>query len=174
MRYSLLPHPDHPPSIPMALEVWADRWEDGAVEFSFHLDCEPQAILLPPPTRPRRTDDLWKTTCFEAFVMDDAGYREMNFSPSGNWAAYAFTAYREGIAPLELAAPPVIDLDTTTDGLILDAVVDLPQSGALGLSAVIEEVSGTKSYWALAHPPGAPDFHHRACFAAALPPIAAP
>jgi hypothetical protein len=35
----------------------------------------------------------------------------------------------------------------------------------LGLSAMIEETSGSKSYWALAHPPGQPDFHHPDCFA---------
>jgi len=35
----------------------------------------------------------------------------------------------------------------------------------LGLSAVIEEKSGRKSYWALAHPPGEADFHHSDCFA---------
>ena len=34
----------------------------------------------------------------------------------------------------------------------------------LGLSAVIEELNGHKSYWALAHPPGKPDFHHSDCF----------
>jgi hypothetical protein len=35
----------------------------------------------------------------------------------------------------------------------------------VGLSAVIEDTSGRKSYWALAHPPGKPDFHHEDCFA---------
>jgi hypothetical protein len=39
-----------------------------------------------------------------------------------------------------------------------------------GLSAIIEEADGTKSYWALAHPPGAPDFHHPDCFILELPP----
>jgi hypothetical protein len=29
----------------------------------------------------------------------------------------------------------------------------------IGLAAVIEERSGHKSYWALAHPPGKADFH---------------
>jgi hypothetical protein len=38
----------------------------------------------------------------------------------------------------------------------------------LGLSAVIEETSGAKSYWALAHPPGRPDFHHADGFALML------
>jgi hypothetical protein len=30
---------------------------------------------------------------------------------------------------------------------------------------VIEESDGTKSYWALAHPAGPPDFHDPTCFA---------
>lgn len=40
----------------------------------------------------------------------------------------------------------------------------------IGLSAVIEEMDGTKSYWALAHPAGKPDFHHPDCFTLELPP----
>lgn len=39
----------------------------------------------------------------------------------------------------------------------------------IGLSAVIEEIDGTKSYWALAHPDGPPDFHDPTCFIARLP-----
>ena len=40
---------------------------------------------------------------------------------------------------------------------------------AMGLSAVIEEEGGIKSYWAVAHPDGdKPDFHDPACFAARL------
>lgn len=39
----------------------------------------------------------------------------------------------------------------------------------IGLSAVIEETDGTKSYWALAHPDGPPDFHDPACFVLELP-----
>ena len=39
----------------------------------------------------------------------------------------------------------------------------------LGLTAVIEEEGGHRSYWALAHAPGKPDFHAPTCFAATLP-----
>ena len=31
--------------------------------------------------------------------------------------------------------------------------------------AVVEESDGTRSYWALKHPPGRPDFHHAAAYA---------
>ena len=47
------------------------------------------------------------------------------------------------------------------------------RSWRLGLSAVIEDTNGHKSYWALAHPPGKPDFHHADCFAYELSPAVA-
>ena len=48
--------------------------------------------------------------------------------------------------------------------------VDAETQWELGLSAVLEEKDGTKSYWALAHPEGdRPDFHDPVCFAARLP-----
>jgi hypothetical protein len=55
--------------------------------------------------------------------------------------------------------------------LALDRLSALPHKATwrLGLSAVIEDSSGAKSYWALAHPPGKPDFHHPDCFAHELP-----
>jgi hypothetical protein len=36
---------------------------------------------------------------------------------------------------------------------------------SVALSAVIEDNRGMLSYWALKHPPGKPDFHHRDGFA---------
>lgn len=60
-------------------------------------------------------------------------------------------------------------------GYALNAICDTPDFAFatdcdVGISAVIEELDGTKSYWALAHPPGKPDFHHPACFAGQLTP----
>ncbi len=39
---------------------------------------------------------------------------------------------------------------------------------SIGLSAVVEDESGALSHWALRHPPGKPDFHHREAFALEL------
>ena len=39
----------------------------------------------------------------------------------------------------------------------------------LALTAVIEETGGAKSYWALKHAPGKPDFHHADGFVLELP-----
>ena len=54
----------------------------------------------------------------------------------------------------------------------LGATIAIPAdtNWELGLSAVLEEKDGTKSYWALAHPlEEKPDFHDPGCFAARLP-----
>ena len=59
------------------------------------------ALRIPPPRAAARRDELWKHTCFEAFVAENAGdgYRELNFAPSGEWAMYSFTGYRPGHEP---------------------------------------------------------------------------
>ncbi len=125
--------------------------------------------MMAPEGDSRRADKLWEHTCFELFVKpaDQKEYSEFNFAPSTEWAAYRFVGYRAGVADLVIA-PPVIE--RLTDGV--RTTIDL---GALpgddwriGLSAVIEESDGTKSYWALAHPAGRPDFHDPACFALEL------
>ena len=74
------------------------------------------------------------------------------------------------------------DLKSTMRPERLDYSISQPSSMSncadeplsIGLSAVIEETDGTKSYWALRHPPGPPDFHHPDCFALELPALAAP
>jgi hypothetical protein len=105
----------------------------------------------------------------------DAGeaYREFNFSPSSQWAAYTFQSYRAGKESLQLDEPPTGWISTESGGLFLQRAsiaIALEPDARIGLSAVIEETDGTKSYWALAHPPGdKPDFHDPACFALELP-----
>jgi hypothetical protein len=129
-------------------------------------------LVLPPAAAPARADRLWLHTCFEAFVRPAGvdSYFEFNFAPSTQWAAYRFDLYREGMKAAEIA-PPRLEVERAAQRLVLRARLTLPDKGTwrLGLSAVIEETNGRKSYWALAHPPGKPDFHHSDCFALELP-----
>lgn len=127
-------------------------------------------LSIPSTAAPVRADGLWHTTCFELFVKprDGSGYFEFNFSPSTAWAAYRLDDYRAGMADLPLA-PPWIERVGNDVRVTVD-LSGLPDGGWLvALSAVIEEKDGTRSYWALKHPPGAPDFHDPACFALELP-----
>ena len=137
---------------------------------TFSLVGDISGLRVPEYNSPRRMDNLWQHTCFEAFVMagEGPGYREYNFSPSGEWAVYAFSDYRDG-AGLDIELAPGIVVRKTRDRLEVDAEIHqyfLPQGGPLrlGLSAVVEEADGVLSYWALQHPPGKPDFHHPDAF----------
>ena len=174
---NLVPHPDHPPSAP-PFKLWVNV--DHAAAFGanattnlfFCVGAPVDRFLLPDPVDAMRVDELWKTTCFEAFLRPDggSGYQEWNFAPSGAWAAYDFSSHRQNMAAADVIAPPYIRTEDNLTWWAVGATMAVPvQHYALGLSAVIEERDGTKSYWALAHPPGPPDFHHDDCFAARLP-----
>lgn len=157
----LIPNPASPPRVISA--VFASI-EANALRFVIE---GAEALRVPEAAEPVRTDELWRTTCFELFVRarGQEAYREFNFSPSGAWAAYAFDGYRSGMRPLELAAAPVITRDVEGWNVLLGGAAMPAGEVSVGLTAVIEEIDGTKSYWALAHPAGPPDFHDPACFA---------
>lgn len=167
----LTPHPDSPDHA-VHVEAQAERNADGLL-LSFTLSGGLSALLIPEAAVPVRTDGLWRRTCLEAFVRaEGAGYCEINLSPSGQWAAYAFAGYREGMAPAAIPAPDV-RIEAGAERLVLDARlrIDLPpgEDWHVGLAAVLEGQDGILSYHALAHPPGRPDFHHPDCFALRLP-----
>jgi len=158
--------------------IVASVWGNGQVlSVSFVLEGSVAGILVPAPKPPAFAEGLWQHTCCELFVAHPAssGYHEFNFSPSGEWAAYAFARYRDGRSSAAGALERGIAVRTTADKLELDASIRLDRLApdqskvSLGLSAVIEDREGTLSYWALAHPPGAPDFHHRLAFALEVP-----
>lgn len=161
--HRLVPHPDTPCPALSAITVEVER--GARLMLAFRCEGDASAICWPALAVPVRTDELWRHTCFEAFVADGAGYREFNLSPSGAWSAYVFDGYRSGMRD----ADADIGIAFADAALTATIAADLPAHGRLGLSAVIELADGSKSYWALAHPPGKPDFHAPACFAAELP-----
>ena len=150
----------------------------AALALTYTLEGELAALHIPANGERRIGEMLWQHTCFELFVRstDAAQYHELNFSPSREWAAYAFARYRESV-PLDLEGmDPAIAVRSSPAKLELDAVIPLDRlsqhysSAALsiGLSGVVEALDGSLSYWALAHPPGKPDFHHRDSFSLRL------
>lgn len=175
MRLTLKPHPDTPCAAVREIAVEAVRG-GGSLALVFAVSGDIEAILLPAAGSRQRADDLWKHTCFEAFIAPcplEGSYKEINLSPSNQWAAYSFDGYRAGMA--DSVGFELVRLDDTRGAdrydLSADLKLDLPDtSWSLGLSAVIELKDGSKSYWALAHAPGQPDFHHRDAFAATLSP----
>ena len=169
MRVALSPHPDTPSSAVSRIEVDVG-YEDGRLRLRYWIDGDTAKVRWPAPAEPERTDGLWRHTCFEAFVQTTDGYHEFNMTMYGLWASYRFDGYRAGMATA--AEKVVFDLhEGRGDYMDLGFLVDLPRNPQrLGLSAVIEDIDGVLSYWALAHPPGKPDFHHPDSFALTLPP----
>ncbi|HEY0927179.1 DOMON-like domain-containing protein [Brevundimonas sp.] len=174
MTFLLKPHPGTISSALTAIEVSAHRGTDSRVTLTAHLLGDRNGVVLPPRTDPGRADGLWARTCLELFVAaSDGGYYEFNFSPSGQWAAYRFTGYREGMAEVTPEAitgfgyrvePGIIGGHVQIDLAGLEGI-DFDAPLRVGLSAVIEEADGRRTYWALAHPAGKPDFHDPVAFA---------
>lgn len=180
MRLPLRLHPECRCEAVARIEVELERDHDGLLSLHYFAAVNTGSLALPQWKAPGRGDELWKHTCFEAFVRapPEAAYHELNFSPSREWAAYRFSDYRTGMAVTEMS-PPAVAMACAPKGpgsgaFELSASVDmsalpLQSPWHVGVSAVIEETNGRISYWALVHPPGKPDFHHRDCFAAELP-----
>jgi hypothetical protein len=175
MRQPLRLHPGSLCSAVTNLEAEVARPHAGSLVLSYFVTGKIGDLRLPPPVSPARTDELWQHTCFEAFIgtAADAAYYEFNFAPSTQWAAYRFGSYRSGMRVATEISAPRIGVQSSPErytlqaALVLDGLSGLPRDAPwrLGLSAVIEETSGRRSYWALAHPPGKPDFHHSDCLA---------
>jgi len=168
---ALVSHPQTSSLAVRGIDAVASLAPGGILALAFGLEGDLTLLRIPEPRPPRRTDGLWRHTCFEVFVMaeEGPGYRELNLSPSGAWAAYAFSRYRDG-AELAIERPPVLVVRRTVNRLELEAQIcqDFLPPGRplrLGLSAVVEDRDGVLSYWALRHPPGRPDFHHTDAFA---------
>lgn len=152
----------------------ASRDDGGGLRLSFRLRAEIEQLRLPVKRSPQLADGLWRHTCFELFVARRGApaYHEFNFSPSGEWAAYAFSANRRGMRPLALAQAPIACWQSGADRLDLEVMLPaqgLPPEPAaavlrIGLCAVIEAQSGTITHWALRHMGNQPDFHHPGSF----------
>lgn len=141
----------------------------GLVELSYRI-AGAEGLDLPAAAPSERADELWQATCFELFVRaGEAAYDEFNFSPSTRWAAYGFTGYRDGRTDLEIPAPGIRRSAAGAEVVLDLSPLDLPEPWRVGVSTILQDTEGRRSFWALAHGPGKPDFHHPDAFALDLP-----
>lgn len=156
---SLYRHPDAPAGAIHSIDAELERMEGGAVAI-FRILGDISRLVIPPLAEPVRADNLWRTTCFELFVTGEGGtYREYNFSPSSQWAAYEFDDYRTGMR--NVAADIETELYQEKNELQFSAKIrgEFANPAFVGLTAVIEETDGAIRYWSNAFAPGNPDFH---------------
>ncbi|HEX8573739.1 MAG TPA: DOMON-like domain-containing protein [Allosphingosinicella sp.] len=201
LRLSLQRHPDTSCPPLTGIEVELARVRPMKLALRYVLLGAAHNIRMKPPAG--SSDPLWMHTCFEAFirVAGEEEYLEINLAPTGDWTAWRFRQYRDGMEAVRGLEASVLGssqrrkpMDRAERARLREAGFDtlerfepsfyslqmevtldpamslfLDRPWRLGLSAVIEENNGRISYWALAHPPGKPDFHHPDCFGLELP-----
>lgn len=154
----------------VSLSVDASR-SGSKLRLEYRLTGALEKLRLPSfSPNPARLDELWRTTCFEAFVSrpGEPRYVEINASPSGDWNAYRFDEYRKGMRPEAL--PPLAVRGFRVDGdfrLVCEADLSALGSGPweLGVTAVLDFTDKDEpEYWALMHAGDKPDFHLRPSF----------
>jgi hypothetical protein len=106
--------PFEPSALSLDLKAELVR-QDRSLQLNFSLQ-DPDGVVIDSlkdgkwNTWPR-ADELWKTTCFEAFfgIPGKPGYWEFNLSPSRQqWNLYSFDSYRQPQPPT-----PCNDFDLT-------------------------------------------------------------
>ena len=148
--------------------------DPGFLTLHYVLEGQTDKLRMPPKAPGGICDGLWQHTCAELFVRTRgaSAYREFNFSPSGQWAAYRFSSERQRDPEAEARDPasaPLIEVQATGHRTTL--YVRLPMRALalgsvaetlwLGLNMVTEHADGSLAYWALHHPRvDRPDFHH--------------
>lgn len=139
----------------------------------YELSGPREALKIPAhAAEPAFRDELWKSTCFEIFLHWDgsSAYEEWNFSPSGDWAHYGFSRYRERESGFEPAPPRLpIAWQEEADALRLEVAIPWPRLREkaprphvlrYGLSSVLElKHEPEHQYWAAHHAAAKPDFH---------------
>lgn len=183
-RFSLVPFAPGAAPGATALRVSAGlegRASKPVLVLDYQLEADlglgPMAVKLPPAAAsPGRRDGLWQHTCLEAFLAPagERRYWELNLSPSGDWAVYRFSDYRQDGCAEPMAPRTPWSFDHDQRSLTLQVCWPLPaalvealavgQGLELGVAAVIERQHGGLEYWALRHPGPEPDFHRREGF----------
>jgi hypothetical protein len=172
----LVCHPAAAPKARLDLSADIELLAGARVRLRYRLSGELADVAVPARAPSKRVDGLWERTCLEAFIAPEGGehYVELNISPSTEWAAYAFDGPRIGMRPLALVRAPAIEvvegageLRVTAD-VDFSGIVDTPWPWCVGLCAVVADLNGGCSYWALRHPAAKPNFHDAAGWALRL------
>lgn len=178
VHVTLAGHPANPARFHQRIAATLTQATDGSLQIAYAIQGLTIDLRVPTPHAPAPADALWRTTCCEIFLgtLGHPGYREFNFSPSGQWSHNDFVDTRQR-APQPVDCPaPVLSGARNNDLLSLSASLPkaaLPKGNTLriALGVILEANDSHLGYWALAHAPGKPDFHHHAGFVLSLGPL---
>ena len=129
MRLALRLHPNSLSFAATQLEVEVARPRSSTLLLSYAVTGRMRDLQLPPVVATTRADELWRHTCFEAFLrtLPGAAYYEFNFAPSTQWAAYRFSSYRSRIRAASALRTPLIEVQSSPDRFALQAALELDE-----------------------------------------------
>ncbi|RYZ55941.1 MAG: DOMON-like domain-containing protein [Proteobacteria bacterium] len=139
--------------------------QDSVFRLEYRLKGPLDQLVIPAKgTACSMRDELWKHTCFEAFLQDkkSPAYWEFNFSPSRDWAIYRFERERQRVEVDITGIELVIQQERYPGELIMKIDIRPAEAfnvGRVGLTTVLEHQDESRSYWALTHTENKPDFH---------------
>lgn len=121
-----------------------------------------------PSSQPQRRNELWKSTCFEAFIQPKGAktYWEINLSPEGHWNVYSFDDYRTPSPPKEASKWKLVEFQLKNSSLLgrFRADFGTAKKFQAGLCCIIDMPKGEKTYWAIQHSKDKPDYHNNKNF----------
>jgi hypothetical protein len=145
------------------------RLHAGAIELQFQLQ-DPHKMIQDIPADFQkiswvRENDLWKSTCFEAFWArkGEKSYWELNLSLLGKWNLYFFSDYR---SLLKSSADFQLQAVSWNDGILsvqLKNYVSLENIEA-NLCSVLKDREDKIHHMSACHRPEKADFHWREAF----------
>jgi hypothetical protein len=135
--------------------------------------------------RMTRNQELWRHSCFEIFASPPGSdrYFEWNLTSSLEWGHFEFQNYRvaSGDALSLESGIETLKFSITASNLELNVTLELEkfpelfeavrshQKIKLGLTCILENKKGERSYWALTHSEGKADFHRAESFTLSFP-----
>jgi hypothetical protein len=151
--------------LPVVLTVEVDR-VGSCLNLRYCMTGDLSAVIIPEEKVGERCDRLWEHTCFEFFfgIPGEAGYWEVNLSPSGDWNCYRLTGYREGLVAEEKVGAVPFSVVRLPGELQLEVTFETADPVDLSVTMVVEGVDGRVGYWAVAHCGQEADFHLRDSF----------
>src|SRR5262249_51850913 len=114
MRQALTLHPGSRCTATTRIEVEIKRPRPSNLVLTYLVTGRLRDLHIPHVTDATRAHELWQHTLFEVFVRasPSTAYYEFNFSPSMQWAAYRFSAYRRKMSVANDISAPRIEVQS--------------------------------------------------------------
>src|SRR5690242_1944112 len=109
MRELLKIHPHTPCCAAIQIEAAITRPRSYCLDVSYAITGQLTELSLPRTAAPQRADELWRHTCFEAFIQTaHSEYYEFNFAPTTARAAFRLNGYRRGRPQAAITIPAIL------------------------------------------------------------------